>query len=36
MNINIVPERNEKQNLNFILEILLVTITFSLANLELN
>ena len=36
ININIVPERNEKYFLSGILVILLVAITFSLANFELN
>ena len=34
--INIAPERNEKKNLTRILVILLVGITFSLDNCELN
>ena len=34
--INIAPERNEKKFLSRILVILLVGITFSLANCELN
>ena len=36
ININIVPERNEKNVLSGILVILLVAITFSLANFKLN
>ena len=36
ININIVPKRNEKKILRGILVILLVAITFSLANFELN
>ena len=36
ININIVPERNEKKILSRLLVILLVAITFSLANFELN
>ena len=36
INIHIVPKRNEKKILRGILVILLVAITFSLANFELN